>query len=179
VGADNGDRRKVPGTRRGSFVRWLRACALRLAGMFRKQQRDLEFAAEMESHLQMHIEDNLRSGMSTDEARRTALTRLGGVEPAKELYRERRSCARNSCRAEGAGCGTCRRAAHGHAAGPRFDCNRSRDRTRSRPGHDTSHCRRTVRSEARRPCDTALGHPINSVGGKHGLLDSRAPCYAR
>lgn len=71
-------------------MRWLRACALRLAGMFRKQQRDLEFAAEIESHLQMHIEDNLRSGMSTDEARRTALIRLGGVEPAKELYRERR-----------------------------------------------------------------------------------------
>jgi hypothetical protein len=38
----------------------------------------------------MHIEDNLRSGMGMDEAPRTAQIRLGGVEPNKELYRERR-----------------------------------------------------------------------------------------
>ncbi len=38
----------------------------------------------------MHIEDNLRSGMTTEEARRDALIRLGGVEPAKEACRDRR-----------------------------------------------------------------------------------------
>jgi hypothetical protein len=37
-----------------------------------------ELAAEMESHLQMHIEDNLRAGMSAEEARRQALIKLGG-----------------------------------------------------------------------------------------------------
>jgi len=44
----------------------------------------------LESHLQLHIEDNLRSGMSAQEARRQALLKLGGVEPTKEIYRERR-----------------------------------------------------------------------------------------
>src|SRR6202011_5488285 len=44
----------------------------------------------MESHLHMHIEDNLRAGMSAAEARRQALIKLGGVEATKEIYRERR-----------------------------------------------------------------------------------------
>jgi putative ABC transport system permease protein len=38
----------------------------------------------------MHMEDNLRSGMSAQEARRQALLKLGGIEPTKEIYRERR-----------------------------------------------------------------------------------------
>ena len=37
----------------------------------------------------MHIEDNLRAGMSAEEARRGALLKLGGVEQMKESYRER------------------------------------------------------------------------------------------
>jgi predicted permease len=49
-----------------------------------------ELAAELESHLQMHIEDNLRVGMNPDEARRQAHIKLGGVEQVKENYRERR-----------------------------------------------------------------------------------------
>jgi putative ABC transport system permease protein len=40
--------------------------------------------------LHMHIEDNLRAGMSPDEARRHALLALGGVERTKEEYRDRR-----------------------------------------------------------------------------------------
>jgi hypothetical protein len=45
---------------------------------------------ELESNLQFHIEDNLRAGMSPEEARRQALIRLGGMEQTKELYRDRR-----------------------------------------------------------------------------------------
>jgi predicted permease len=71
-------------------MRGLRAWLLRLTGLFRKQQYEREFADEMESHLQMHIADNLRSGMSAQEARRQALLKLGGVEATKEMYRERR-----------------------------------------------------------------------------------------
>jgi putative ABC transport system permease protein len=37
----------------------------------------------------MHIEDNLRVGMTRDEARRQALVKLGGLEQAKEVYRDR------------------------------------------------------------------------------------------
>jgi predicted permease len=38
----------------------------------------------------MHIEDNVRAGMSQQEARRAALLKLGGVEQVKESHRERR-----------------------------------------------------------------------------------------
>ena len=71
-------------------MRQLRALFLRLAGYFAKDQRERELATEMESHLQMHIEDNLRAGMSAEEARRQALIRLGGIEQTKESYRDRR-----------------------------------------------------------------------------------------
>jgi MacB-like periplasmic core domain len=71
-------------------MRRLRALLFRLAGLFRKERGERELAAEMESHLQMYIEDNLRAGVSPEEARRQALIKLGGVEQAKELYRERR-----------------------------------------------------------------------------------------
>jgi predicted permease len=56
--------------------------------MVHRKRREREFAEELESHLQMHIEDNLRAGMSPEEARRRALIKLGGVTLTKELYRE-------------------------------------------------------------------------------------------
>ncbi len=71
-------------------MRRLRAWLIRLVGLFNKQRRERELAEELESHLQMHIEDNLRSGMMPDEARRQALIKLGGVEQTKEIYRDRR-----------------------------------------------------------------------------------------
>jgi predicted permease len=55
-----------------------------------KERRERELSAEMDSHIQMHIEENLHAGMSPREARRDALIKLGGVEPVKESYRERR-----------------------------------------------------------------------------------------
>ena len=71
-------------------MRRLRAWFSRLGELFGKRRREQELSAEMESHLQLHIEDNLRSGMSQAEARREALMKLGGVEQTKENYRERR-----------------------------------------------------------------------------------------
>jgi predicted permease len=71
-------------------MRTLRGWLLRLGGMFGKERRERELAQEMESHLQMHIEDNLRAGMSAAEARRNAFIKLGGIEQTKEIYRDRR-----------------------------------------------------------------------------------------
>jgi predicted permease len=68
----------------------LRARVVRLGGLFNKEQRDRELAEELESHLQMQAEDNLRSGMTPEEARRQAVIKLGGIEAAKEQYRDRR-----------------------------------------------------------------------------------------
>jgi putative ABC transport system permease protein len=71
-------------------MRALRAWLLRLLAMFQKGPRELELSEELESHLQMHISDNVRAGMSEGEARRQALIKLGGREATKEIYRERR-----------------------------------------------------------------------------------------
>src|SRR5215475_9278201 len=70
-------------------MKTLRSWALRIAGIFSKQKREAEFAAEIEAHLQMQAEDNVRAGMNLDEARRAALVKLGGLEQAKQAYRER------------------------------------------------------------------------------------------
>lgn len=72
-------------------MRKLRAAFLRVLGLFYKGQRERDLTAEVESHLELHIKDNLRAGMSYEEARRTALLKLGGVELLKENYRDRRS----------------------------------------------------------------------------------------
>ena len=45
---------------------------------FRRHRQD-EFDAELESHIELHTADNIRAGMSPDEARRQALVALGGV----------------------------------------------------------------------------------------------------
>jgi len=71
-------------------MRWMRTWFRRVGGLFRKQRREAEFAAELESHLQLHIEDNLRKGLPPETARRDALLALGGVEQTKENYRDRR-----------------------------------------------------------------------------------------
>jgi predicted permease len=71
-------------------IRQLRGWLTRLFGVFRRQRREREFAEELESHLAFHIEDNLRAGMSPDEARRMALIKLGGVTQIQELHREQR-----------------------------------------------------------------------------------------
>ena len=65
----------------------MRGWFVRLFGVFRRNKKDDDFAAELESHLQMHIDDNLSAGMTPEEARRQALIKLGGIEPTKEQYR--------------------------------------------------------------------------------------------
>jgi len=68
----------------------LRGWLLRLGELFQRDRREGELAAEMESNLALHIEENLSAGMSAGEARRKALIKLGGVEQTKEMVRERR-----------------------------------------------------------------------------------------
>ena len=65
---------------------WLR----RVISLVRRDRLDRELAQELEAHLEMHIDDNRRLGMSADEARRQALIKLGGMEHLKEEYRDRR-----------------------------------------------------------------------------------------
>jgi predicted permease len=57
--------------------------------MFSSGQREQEFASELEGHLQMQIDDNVRAGMTEEEARRAAILKIGGLEQARQAYRER------------------------------------------------------------------------------------------
>ena len=47
----------------------LRGWLFRLGGLFGTKRRDRDLADEIEAHLEMHIHDNLTSGMAPDEAR--------------------------------------------------------------------------------------------------------------
>src|SRR5277367_6008930 len=62
----------------------------RIAAIFRSRRLEHDLDAEMRSHLEMAEEMNRGKGMSAEEARRDALRSFGGVEQAKELYRDQR-----------------------------------------------------------------------------------------
>ena len=68
----------------------LRAFFSRFAALFHRSARDRDFSAEMDSHLQLHIDENLSRGMDPAEARRQALIKLGGLAQTTEHYRSRR-----------------------------------------------------------------------------------------
>jgi len=70
-------------------MRKLRAWLSRFKGLFLKNARERELADEIESHLQLHVDDNIRAGMSPEEARRVAVMKLGGVDQTIEAYRDR------------------------------------------------------------------------------------------
>src|ERR1700681_3001992 len=68
----------------------LRILGARWRGLFGKQQLDRELDAELRAHLEILTEENMARGMSPVEARYAARREFGGVEQAKELYREQR-----------------------------------------------------------------------------------------
>ena len=53
-------------------MRRLRSSVARLVGLFTAGRRERDMAAELEAHLALHIDDNIRAGMSPAEARRQA-----------------------------------------------------------------------------------------------------------
>src|SRR5215469_16251587 len=63
----------------------------RLRSFFRRAQLDSDLNAEMSNHLELAIEENVRSGLPLEEARRQALVRFGGQQQAMENHREARS----------------------------------------------------------------------------------------
>jgi hypothetical protein len=69
----------------------LRIFGARLRGLFRKRHLDRELEAELQAHLESLTEENIRRGMNSKEAAHSARREFGGIEQAKELYREQRS----------------------------------------------------------------------------------------
>jgi predicted permease len=66
----------------------LRVLASRLLGFFRKRNLDEDLEAELRTHLELLTAENIRRGMSSQEARYAAHREFGGVEQAKESYRD-------------------------------------------------------------------------------------------
>ena len=71
-------------------MKTLRRWTARLRGLFGRGRRERELADEIESHLQLHTDDNIRRGMTPAEARRQAVLELGSAEALKEEYRDQR-----------------------------------------------------------------------------------------
>jgi len=65
-----------------------RALLSRLRGLAARRREEAEFQQELDTHLSMLTEDNLRRGLTPEEARRAARVRLGGVTQLRENYRE-------------------------------------------------------------------------------------------
>ena len=72
-------------------MRRLRAAWYRLAGFVSGHRRARQFDEELQSHIELHVEDNLRRGMTPEQARRQAFLALGGVHSVREAYRDRGS----------------------------------------------------------------------------------------
>jgi hypothetical protein len=61
-----------------------------LRNLFSSQSVEADLDHEVHSHLSMLIDENIRAGMSPDEAQRVARMELGGIEQVKEQVRDGR-----------------------------------------------------------------------------------------
>jgi hypothetical protein len=68
----------------------LRSVLARVRGLFLGARPGREFDEELESHLRMHTDDNVRAGMTPEEARRRAVLALGSLPGIAEECRDRR-----------------------------------------------------------------------------------------
>src|SRR2546429_9207992 len=79
---------------RSFMIESILALAARLLSLFRRRGLDRDLDAELRSHLDMAVEHHLAQGMNSEQARRQALLDFGGVEQARQIYRERREIGR-------------------------------------------------------------------------------------
>jgi putative ABC transport system permease protein len=68
----------------------IRELLARIAGFFTVRSADSDLREELEAHLEMETAENIRRGMSPEEARRQALLASGGVTQAAEAVRDQR-----------------------------------------------------------------------------------------
>src|SRR5258707_15853613 len=68
----------------------LRVLLSRMRNPFSSSSLDRDLDAEMAAHLQFAIEENIRNGMSAQEAERQARISFGGPQQSKEAHRDSR-----------------------------------------------------------------------------------------
>ncbi len=60
----------------------------RLLKQLQKEKSEREMEIELRFHLEMETQENIRKGMSEEEARMAAQRSFGGIEQTKEIYRD-------------------------------------------------------------------------------------------
>jgi putative ABC transport system permease protein len=68
----------------------LRMFISRVMGVFRRRQQEESLEVELQTHLHLLAEENMRRGMTPQEAQQAARREFGGVEQTKEIYRDQR-----------------------------------------------------------------------------------------
>jgi putative ABC transport system permease protein len=71
-------------------VSWFRIGVTRVQALLAKSSSEASLDAELRAHLQLLIEENMRRGMSQEQARYAARREFGGLEQTKERYRDQR-----------------------------------------------------------------------------------------
>jgi predicted permease len=69
---------------------WIRIILSRVAALCMRQKLDDDLDEELSTHIEFAVEENLRCGMSKQEARTAALREFGGLRQTKEAYRVQR-----------------------------------------------------------------------------------------
>ena len=62
----------------------------RLRAMFTTRRNDAQLNEEIQTHLDLLMAENMRAGMSANDARAAARRKFGGVDQIKEEYRDQR-----------------------------------------------------------------------------------------
>src|SRR5262245_21284512 len=76
------------------MLTWLLTLGSRIEALIHGKRMDDELDQELQSHVEMLTEENLRRGLMPDEARRMAMVRLGGIAQIKESNRDKRGLPR-------------------------------------------------------------------------------------
>jgi putative ABC transport system permease protein len=70
---------------------WMKVLGSRIRGWLSMRDVDEDFSEELGAHLEMLTEENVRRGMTPEEARRVARLKLGGITQLRETNRQLRS----------------------------------------------------------------------------------------
>src|ERR1700678_3190517 len=89
MGADHSHPGALPRAGTGVVMRKFRAWIIRLFATLHIGRTRAEIDSEISAHIAMHTEDNVRAGLTAEEARRQTLIQLGGEEQARQAYRDR------------------------------------------------------------------------------------------
>lgn len=71
-------------------MNWLRIAQSRVRALFRKRVLESQMDAELRSHVEMQVQENIENGMPPEQARTSALRQFGGVDSVKEKCRDGR-----------------------------------------------------------------------------------------